>query len=118
MRKLEESLQIRVAHYLDLVLPKNAWWFHTPNGGKRHIAVAAKLKAQGAKSGVPDCTIIYQGRAYFIELKTETGRLSQTQKEVGGRLAECGACFAVCRSLNDVQMTLNQWNIPTKGVIQ
>ena len=28
--------------------------FAIPNGGQRHKAVAAKLKAEGVKSGVPD----------------------------------------------------------------
>lgn len=32
-------------------------WFHTPNGGHRHMSVAKKLKRQGVKSGVPDFLI-------------------------------------------------------------
>lgn len=38
-------------------IPEVAWAFHVPNGGHRHIAVAAQLKQQGVKSGVPDILI-------------------------------------------------------------
>lgn len=34
--------------------PDFEWWLHIPNGGDRHVAVAAKLKRMGAKAGVAD----------------------------------------------------------------
>jgi hypothetical protein len=52
--------------------------FSIPNGGHRHLSVAAKLKAEGATSGVPDL-YVPQWRLW-IEMKRSTGgRLSKTQ---------------------------------------
>ena len=52
--------------------------FSIPNGGHRHLSVAAKLKAEGATSGVPDLYV--PQRRLWIEMKRSTGgRLSKTQ---------------------------------------
>lgn len=65
--------------------------FHIPNGGERHVAVAARMKAAGTKKGVPDVFIpipsgIYGGM--FIEFKTKKGRLSQEQILYSGHLID------------------------------
>lgn len=47
-----------------------------PNGGDRHPAVAAKLKAEGVRAGVPDlCLPVPRGRFHglWIELKAPGG---------------------------------------------
>lgn len=46
--------------------------YHVPNGGHRHKAVAAKLKAQGLRVGVPDLVLPMARGGYFglyIEFK-------------------------------------------------
>ncbi len=46
--------------------------FAVPNGGHRHVAVAAMLKQEGVKAGVPDiCLPVARGKfhALYIELK-------------------------------------------------
>lgn len=56
-------------------------WHHPPLGGLRHRKAGAKLKRQGAKAGTPDCEIFLKGgKTVFIELKTNSGRLHQAQK--------------------------------------
>lgn len=50
--------------------------FAIPNGGSRHPAEAAHLKAQGVKSGVPDmCLPVARGgyHGLYIELKRQKG---------------------------------------------
>ena len=42
-----------------------------PNGGKRHIAVARKLKAEGVKAGVPDIFLAVPVEG-FVEEKEGT----------------------------------------------
>ena len=56
--------------------------FAVPNGGARHVAVAAKLKAEGVKRGVPDvCLPVSRGgyHGLWIELKAPGGRTSEAQ---------------------------------------
>ena len=113
----ESQLQIAVASYLDRALMLGACWFHVPNEGKRSCVTGRNLKRQGLKKGVPDCVIIYRGRAYFIELKTAKGRLQPEQKDFADVLEMCGAGFKVCRSLNEVQEALYSWGIPLKARI-
>lgn len=63
--------------------PDLKWLFHIPNGGSRHKAEAAKLKAMGVKSGVPDlCLPIKRGpySGLYIELK----RIKLKNKKGGG----------------------------------
>ena len=65
--------------------PVLASMYHIPNGGDRHVAVAAKLKAEGTMPGVADYHLPAAYRGYFslyIELKTmsKTSRQSKTQK--------------------------------------
>lgn len=52
--------------------PELAMLFAIPNGGQRHPAVAAQLKAEGVKAGVPDIFLACaRGRWHglFVELK-------------------------------------------------
>lgn len=53
-------------------LPDKEMFFAVPNGGERQRAVAANMKAEGVKSGVPDvCWPVPQGRftGLWLELK-------------------------------------------------
>lgn len=46
--------------------------FHIPNGGRRSIIEASRLKSQGVKPGVPDILIAIPSKCYhglFIEFK-------------------------------------------------
>ena len=54
--------------------------FSIPNGGARHPAVAAKLKATGTSAGVPDLFI--PAWSTWVEMKrAKGGRLSEVQKD-------------------------------------
>lgn len=57
--------------------------YHIPNGEKRHIAVAMKLKRMGVKAGVPDLHLPVARRKYnglFMELKVNKNKLTDNQK--------------------------------------
>lgn len=74
--------------------------FAIPNGGQRHKAVAAKLKAEGVKSGVPDlCLPVTQPDGFcglFIELKSPKGRATAEQQQWMLDLFEQGYRAVVC----------------------
>ena len=70
------------------------------NGGDRHPATAARLRAEGVRAGVPDyCLPVARGgfHGLYIELKTATGYPSREQKAwISDLLAE-GYRAEVCR---------------------
>lgn len=65
--------------------PELKLMFHIPNGGKRNIATASRLKLEGVKPGVPDIMLPVAKRGYhglFIEMKRiKGGSLSPKQKD-------------------------------------
>lgn len=71
-----------------------------PNGGKRNLLTAVKLKKEGVRPGVPDvCLPIPRGGSagLYIEFKSARGRLSPEQVDEVGTLVRDGYCVAVCR---------------------
>lgn len=73
--------------------------FAVPNGGARHPAVAAKLKREGVKKGIPD-TLFPVARGGFIglaiEFKSEGGNPSKEQRERITKLQKDGWCVILC----------------------
>lgn len=64
---LLEEIQLRYPDVYELI-------YHVPNGGHRVKAVAAKLKGQGVKAGVPDLVLPMARGGYFglyIEFKAK-----------------------------------------------
>jgi hypothetical protein len=80
-----------------------------PNGGHRHKAVAARMKAEGVKRGVPDLYLpVPRGEHHglYLEMKTRQGRLSREQRDWGEALQAQGYCFEVCRSWHEAARSL------------
>jgi hypothetical protein len=68
--------------------------FSVPNGGHRHPAVAAKMKATGVVKGVPDLFIPAWG--LWVEMKrSKGGSLSAEQKDWIAYLESVGFCCIV-----------------------
>jgi hypothetical protein len=111
---LEDAFQIEAAAFFDLCLPVDAWWCHVPNGGKRAMKTARGLKAMGTKAGAPDNLIIYQCRAYWIELKARYGALAESQLIAIPLIESAGAPVAIARTLDDIAAALSGWGIPLR----
>lgn len=79
--------------------------FAVPNGGRRDAVTAAKMKAEGVVAGVADLILLRSNRDYgalLVEMKTASGRQSESQKK--WQLALCSDDeykYVVCRSLDD-----------------
>lgn len=79
--------------------PELCMMFHVPNGGSRNPIEAVHLKSSGVKSGVPDiCLPIPRGNFHglWIEMKSETGKLSRQQRSWMTALREYGYSVATC----------------------
>jgi VRR-NUC domain-containing protein len=71
-----------------------------PNGGARHPATGARLKAEGVRAGYPDLFCAWPRLPFaglFIELKTATGRVAPEQAAWHERLRAAGYRVEVCR---------------------
>lgn len=113
----EEAFQVETAAYLDAAMHHSAWWCHIPNQGmfastRQVLSAGARFKKQGLKAGAPDNLIVWDGRVFFVELKSKTGRISDAQKIVIPAIESAGAPVAVARTLEDVAAALTAWGIP------
>lgn len=75
--------------------------YHIPNGGKRDVTTAKRLKAEGTKAGVPDIHLPVARNGFhglYIEMKKQKGgKLSKDQKEWLKALSDQGHYVAVCK---------------------
>jgi hypothetical protein len=78
------------------------WLLHAiPNGGKRNVKDAVKLKREGVKAGVPDLFMPVARMEYhglYIEMKNTEGRLTERQREWQERLKKQNYAVLTCHS--------------------
>lgn len=118
MNQDESKIQVAIMRFLNAALPPYIRAIHVPNGGKRDAVTGAKLKREGTKAGFPDILLIKEGGSCaVIEVKTNAGRLTDTQKEWGDWFGIRSVPYAVCRSVGDVEAFLLDLNIPLKAKV-
>lgn len=64
--------------------PELKYLYAIPNGGKRNIMTAARMKAEGVRAGVSDLHLpVPRGgfHGLWIEMKADRGKLSELQAE-------------------------------------
>jgi hypothetical protein len=87
--------------------------FAVPNGGWRHPATAAILKAEGVKAGVPDIFLAWPSQGYcglFIEMKRKVGgKVSDAQKEWSERLSAAGYLVRTCKGFEEAKNTITEY---------
>lgn len=108
----ESQVQAAIVKYLRYQLPKTHRVFAIPNGAQRTPQGYAANAVAGLTRGIPDLCIVGQGQAFFIEVKTETGRLSPEQKEFADWCLLDGLMgWALCRSILDAEKAIRHWKI-------
>ena len=114
----EQKALFAWAHLAKATQPELQWLFAVPNGGQRHPAVAAKLKAEGVKRGVPDIGLpVARGgfHGLWIELKfqgnqtAKRGTVSKEQQQWIENLALNGYAVAVCYGWREAQLTIERY---------
>ena len=90
----------------------NAVWFHVPN---EHVirdnvdrARIRKRQCLGMISGAPDFIFLMKDKSLQIELKTDTGVLSDNQKSFKKWPEDKDVPYIIAKSWNDVKNTLKQ----------
>jgi hypothetical protein len=115
-RELERAHQVALIKWVRTVkdvYPVLKLLYAVPNGGKRNLRVARKLKAEGVQAGVADLCLPAARRGYhglYLEMKSEEGAATKEQKEfLRGVLGE-GYCAIIASGVDEAKATL-EWYI-------
>ena len=104
MKTSESQEQIALFQWVNISLrkyPQLKLLYHIPNGGKRDVRVAAKLKREGLKPGVHDLHLPISRLGFhslYIEMKVGSNKLTKLQQDFK-RMAEaegnlCETCYS------------------------
>lgn len=117
----EQALQQTVALYLNRVLAPSVVWSSIGHGGGGKVR-GAILKAGGLLPGVADVAVFYEDSRYmgrfnvlWIELKSKIGRVSAAQICFAHRVEALNHKYYVCRTLEDVELSLDRSGVPMRG---
>ncbi len=111
MKELEHQLQVSCIKWFRLQ-HRGRLIYAIPNGSKRNIITATKLKAEGVTSGIPDLHIPVPNRFYhglYIEMKVKPNTPTLSQREMMNQLHANGYKCAVCYSLDQFIEVVNQY---------
>lgn len=112
-KNLEHQIQVSIIAYLDTVLPPNIKAVGVSNNPRSKITGAME-KARGMRKGFPD--ILLTGAFHgLLEVKREGSYLRPEQRDWRDWCADHQVPYAVVRSIEDVQETLESWGIPTRA---
>jgi len=102
MKITESAIQRSIIEWS--MYQKNLFVFAVPNGGKRHISVAIKLKKEGVRAGVADLVVLQPlNQITFVEVKIEKGRQTESQKQFERQCKQLGFRYKICRSLHEFE---------------
>lgn len=126
-QKCETKLQINIVYMLRLdFLEEDLIFYHVPNGGELTPAKLGKLKAMGMLNGMSDLVFMWQvGSGHngwmesgLIEIKTDTGTLSDDQRTIRRRVQAMNGKYAVARCYETVRDTLIAWGVPCQHKVK
>ena len=114
--RTEDRLQMAVCQHLRWRGTKGLLWFAVPNGGKRMPVEAQILKATGVKAGVADLILLHAGKAFALELKTETGRATDSQIEFVDAWRAAGGEAWIAHGISEALDRLEEWGLLRRDV--
>lgn len=89
--------------------------FHVPSEGNRNSVIdGGRRKAMGIVAGVSDLIFMLPRQGYHglcIEMKTETGKQSDKQKEWERKVTEQGYDYQIARSLSEFKTCVTNYII-------
>lgn len=111
----EDTEQMGVIDWADWNVgryPELQLLFHVPNGGKRNVVEAARLKAMGVKAGVPDLCLPVPMNGYaglYIEMKYGKNRTTKEQEKWIVALRQQGYKAVVCYGGEEATKELEEY---------
>ena len=115
LREPEHAIQKRIAGVLRMeigleahISPHGVTWFSIDHAGPQPYTRAGR----GVPAGIWDMLVLYQGRAFWVELKSRDGMVSDPQRSMAATLLLSGCRIAVACDEGDVLRALDEWQIP------
>jgi hypothetical protein len=116
----EHSIQRTVAGVLRLEIGPEAkiseqgvTWFSIDHAN-HHGEVPGARVGRGIPPGIFDMVVLYQGRAFWIELKSRDGIVSDPQRSMAATLLLSGCRIGVARDVDEVLACIDAWGVPRK----
>ena len=116
----EHSLQKQIADVLRLeiappgpepVSKHGVVWWSIDHANYAGVVPGIRI-GRGIIAGIPDLFILYRGRAYHPEIKTEDGVMSDAQQSVSSAVLAAGGRVAIVRNANELLVCIDEWGIP------
>ena len=106
--KGESIIQAGIVEALSYIAVRHNFFFFSIPNERRGVSFAElmSLKKMGMVPGIPDLCVIKNKKVYFMEVKTETGKLSLSQSLVQDEIIKHAAGYSVVRSIEDAMMFL------------
>ena len=103
----ESQIQAQIIEYLSL---RGIYCHSVPNEGAGPNKLRTmRLIAQGMRPGVADLVVWFPwGRIGYLEVKTLSGRQSESQKRFQTRCEKEGIFYAVVRSVDEVEQLIHR----------
>ncbi len=111
MKREEDQIQRAVVQHLRARGAPGLVFFHVPNGGRRGKIEGAIFKAMGVRAGVSDLILVHDSKIFALELKTETGRPTESQLAFLTDIDRAGAYTAIAPGLDRALGTLEAWGL-------
>lgn len=109
----EHDMQKSIFKYIEKVLPDlRPFIFAIPNGGKRNVIVAKKLKAEGVTSGVWDIFVSIPNlvkHGLYVEIKVGSNGLTENQKYFRKNIERLGYVFGIAKCIDDFNAILENY---------
>lgn len=86
--------------------------FAVPNGEKRDVVHASRMKAEGMVSGVSDLILLRPNDPFhglLIEMKTPTGKQSAEQQQFMEQAQAWNYKYVICRSIEEFMKEVNNY---------
>lgn len=113
MRHNESSTQIACYKWFSIQYPSyRGLLFSVPNGARVSRSQAMVLRAEGLTSGVSDMILLVPRHGYhglMIEMKTATGRQSDSQKQFQVAVEKQGYLYCIVRSCQQFMILVNAY---------
>jgi hypothetical protein len=116
----EFRMQCAIADHLRRTAMPGLFWTAIPNGEKRSVETGARLKRAGVRAGNPDILLLRCGMCIGLELKTEKGRQTETQKATQVDWEKAGGMYVLVHSYQEAVEFLERFGLikPDRSLIR